>query len=192
MGNLDIFNEVLTLARTIVSGNNQGIDTDVLGTGYHAGDDPNDSLRVLSRATTRTAAFDASIDHEVTSGNFTAIKGNDIAQRNGLVILADFGGTQLHVMGTGGTAPIASVTTPANPWDVVYDETNDRLFVAFTNGNVGVYDMWRGGGFNGNPTRTIDVNGGVNCHGIEYDLGNDTLIVSDVGDPGSALMVKST
>jgi hypothetical protein len=82
-------------------------------------------------------------------------------------------------------------------WDVAYDPLSDRLFAAMTNGTIAVYDTFiiranlaSLGGPEVSPSRTITpgavVDGSstklsVNLHGIEYDRGSDTLVVSDVG-----------
>jgi hypothetical protein len=182
-GDLDLFDRLSAFVRTFDSGNNQGIAVDALGTGYHNGDDPNDSVRIISRVASRSGAFDLDLDREVTSANFGAIKGSAVAQAQGLLILADAGNSQLHVLGTAGTDLLTTVTTTGgSPWDVAYDETNDRLYVAFTNGDLGVFDTWVGGGFGDTADRTIEPAGSVNLHGISFDSASNTLVVSDVGD----------
>lgn len=181
-GDLDLFDRLSAFVRTFDSGNNQGIAVDALGTGYHNGDDPNDSVRVLSRAADRTGAFDLDVDREITSGSFGAIKGSAVAQEQGLLFIADAGNSQIHILGTAGTSVISVTTSGGSPWDVAYDEGDDRLFVAFTNGDLGVFDNWVADGFPVAADRTIEPAGSVNLHGISYDAASDTVVVSDVGD----------
>jgi hypothetical protein len=77
-------------------------------------------------------------------------------------------------------------------WDIAYDDANDRLYAAGTNGVVRVFDDFFANEGQGGPDRTItptDEQGakiGVNLHGIEFDAATDTLILSDVGDAMSA------
>ncbi len=91
---------------------------------------------------------------------------------------------------TGNVAPLFTVTNitgATNVWDVAYDDGDDRLFVAGTNGVVLVYDQFVGTqGANG-PTRVITpataagVKLSVNLHGIAYDERTDILVLTDVG-----------
>lgn len=77
-------------------------------------------------------------------------------------------------------------------WDVDYDDANDRLYVASTDGKLRVFDDALVTFGVGGPTRTInptdDQNAaiGVNLHGIHYDAGSNTILVSDVGNAMSA------
>ncbi|HEY8379469.1 MAG TPA: hypothetical protein VIK91_23415, partial [Nannocystis sp.] len=73
-------------------------------------------------------------------------------------------------------------------WDVAYDDANDRLFAAGTDGVIRVWDNAVTDQGQNPPTRLIipAMNGSqisVNLHGIAYDPTTDMLIVSDVGDP---------
>jgi hypothetical protein len=107
------------------------------------------------------------------------------------LLIANNSASQVAVFGTaagGDVAPVATTPIAAAPWDLVYDETADRLFVAVTNGTVEVFDNYIRGGFGqGRANRTFtpsDANGNkisVNLHGIAYDVQHDRLVVSDVG-----------
>lgn len=91
---------------------------------------------------------------------------------------------------TGNQAPaftVTNITGATNVWDVTYNEGDDMLFVAGTNGVVLVYDDFFARGADATPTRTItpsDAAGvkiSVNLHGIAYDADADVLVLSDVG-----------
>ena len=87
----------------------------------------------------------------------------------------------------GDAAPLANVNTSGlRPWDMDYDVVTDKLFVAFTNGTIGIYDQFTVGMGSGGPDRLITptdggMNVSVNIHGIDYDPATDSLLVSDVG-----------
>ena len=110
------------------------------------------------------------------------------------LIVADNGGAgAIRVFSetaTGNAAPlfvVTDITGATNVWDVAYDDGDDRLFVAGTNGVVLVYDDFTERGANATPTRTITpsdsagVKISANLHGIAYDEGRDMLVLSDVG-----------
>lgn len=179
-GDLDLFDRINNLVRTITSGSNQGITLDKLSTGYHNG---NTDVRILNKATTRTGAFNTNMDRLYNVPSSSAIKGSDYIQSRGLMILADFGASNLYLVSSAGTSGKFFQALPAGgkPWDVLYDDTNDRLFVAFSEGSVSVYDNFVGGNFNQTPSRTFTSQGLDNAHGIAYDLATDTLFISDVG-----------
>ncbi|MGE0493503.1 MAG: hypothetical protein AB7S38_30115 [Vulcanimicrobiota bacterium] len=197
-GQVDQTDQVFTNQATSTPGNNEGVELDPFGNLYQAGDLAAGSLRVFSKVKGRTTAFNATLDRELTGANTTLTNPKGIARANarGLVIIADFG-TNLATSGltvfgenTGGNqAPLAMRNVGARPWDVAYDEANDRLYVAFTNGTIGVFDTFVGGGFapGGAATRVITpVDGNnaqlsINLHGIVFDPLFNRVIVSDVG-----------
>ncbi len=90
---------------------------------------------------------------------------------------------------SGNAAPayvITNLGAATNVWDVAYDDGDDRLFVATTNGLVLVYDNVTSTRGAAGPTRTITPTDGtakisVNLHGIAYDESRDVLVLSDVG-----------
>ncbi len=72
------------------------------------------------------------------------------------------------------------------PWDVDYDDVNDRLYVASTDGKLRVFDDALVNFGLGGPNRTINPTDGqnpigVNLHGIHYDAASNSVILSDVG-----------
>lgn len=89
----------------------------------------------------------------------------------------------------GDTPPLATFAEIGGiaAWDVDYDDANDRLYVASTDGKVRVFDAALVNLGAGGPNRTInptdDQNApiGVNLHGIHYVGDSNALIVSDVG-----------
>ena len=192
-GNIDVFNESFELQSVFMGGNNEGLEVDRFGNVYQAGDtDSGASIRIISQLYTReNLAFDAALDREI-KGDKTALvapKGIDLAEDAGLIIAADFGSSDLKVFNTsddGNVAPVATTSLSAKPWDVVYDPVTDRLFAALTDGTVGVFDAYLSNYGADGPDRIITpARDGAkisdNLHGIAYDFGADTLVVSDVG-----------
>ncbi|MCA9793643.1 MAG: hypothetical protein KC910_17650 [Candidatus Eremiobacteraeota bacterium] len=197
-GQVDQTDQVFTNQATSTPGNNEGVDLDPFGNLYQAGDLAAGSLRVFSKVKGRTTAFNVVSDREITGANTTLTNPKGIARANarGLVIIADFGtdlaSSGLTVFGEnagGNVPPMVKRNVGARPWDVAYDETNDRLYVAFTNGTIGVFDTFVGGNFapGGAPTRVITpVDGNnaqlsTNIHGIVFDPLFNRIIASDVG-----------
>ena len=111
---------------------------------------------------------------------------------NSLVVADNGGAGAIRVFAetaTGNVAPsftVTNITGATSVWDVAYDEGDDRLFVAGTNGVVLVYDdFFTDRGATG-PDRTITPTDGtaqisVNLHGIAYDSDRDLLVLTDVG-----------
>lgn len=172
----------------------QGILLDVLRTAFHNG---GDNVAIISRLFSRdgspafqTTSFDSDLDREVDLSGVAnvAAKGSVLIADEGLLVVANFSGSgtptpSLIVFGTGGTT-FTELTTGANrPWDAAYDDATDTLYVAFTNGTIGVYDDFAAefvaGTATGVADRTISPNGLDNSHGIV--ITGNTLIVSDVG-----------
>ncbi len=196
VGELDTFNALFQRLKTFQSGNNEGVDLDALGNLYHAGDrESGSSLRVLSQIRNRPdgGAYDATLDREIKgdSTGLVAPKGFDIAQKAGLLIVADFGDSNVKVFGTaagGNVAPLAVTGFTVAPWDLAYDEANDRLFVARVNGTVCVFEDYVASGYGPDGPVTVltpvDENGDKlsdNLHGVAYDAERDALVVTDVG-----------
>ncbi|MGH8496662.1 MAG: hypothetical protein ACREVN_11065 [Gammaproteobacteria bacterium] len=194
-GQIDRFDQDLDLLQTFTAGNNEGIDLDISGNLYQAGDAaaPPSSIRVIQAIRRRgNGSFDARRDREIPAPGSMSFKGFDIAHRAGFLIVANFTGPSLEVYGTAAgqnAVPFASTPLSGNPWDVAYDEPNDRLFVAMTDGTVLVIDTYIGGEFALGTTRIItpgDGSGVSNLHGIAYDAPADRLVVSDVGEAMNA------
>lgn len=198
-GTVDTLDEYAMAGARFTTGANEGLELDVSGNLVQAADGTSIGLRTVCTIAARAdgASFDAGIDTEI-SGAATGLvnpKGIAIAHAAGYVFAANFNAMQISVFGTtaaGNVPPVAVTALPGNAWDLVYDEASDRLFVAMTNGTVGVFDGYVAGGFAGPADRTItpsDMAGAkisVNIHGIAYDAAMDRLVLSDVGDAAVA------
>lgn len=199
VGDVDRFDPNFTTQRRFAAGNNEGVDLDIAGNLYQAGDvTPGDgSIRVISAIANRSNgdAFSTNRDRELrgTQTQLNAPKGFAIAHNAGFTIVADNGTQNLKVFGTaagGDVPPVAIAALPANPWDVAYDEDNDRLFVALVNGDISVFDRFIGNGSNigGNgisrtitPVNSAGTKVSTNLHGIAYSPARNKLVVTDVG-----------
>jgi len=193
-GTTDLINQNAAKLKSFTTGNNEGVSLSRLGNLVHAGDASVPSLRTICNITQRGdgGSFDASIDRELT-GAMTGLvnpKGIARSEKMGLTFVADFSAMQIGVYGNqaaGNSAPIATTMTAAMPWDVAFDDVNDRLYVALTNGTVSVYDNFVESDFAPSPARTItpsnaaDEKVSVNIHGIVFDRSTDKLVLSDVG-----------
>lgn len=192
--------------KRFIGGNNEGVELDILGNLYQAGDVTAGagSIRIISQIGDRADGEGYSIirDREIKGAQTQLVnpKGFAIAQTAGFLIVADNGAQNLKVFGSsvgGDVFPVAVTSLPANPWDVTYDENSDRLYVALVNGNVSVFDSYIGNGAgigSGGISRTITpVNAqgtkvSTNLHGIAYSPARNKLIVTDVG---AATMMQS-
>lgn len=180
------------------SGNNEGIMLDSAGNLIQAGDSTTGSLRTVCRMTSRSSGmYTSNYDKEITGTNtgLTNPKGIHVAGHSGLVYVADFNGMRISIFGSqaaGDVMPLAEISLSAKPWDVTVDETNDRMYVALTDGSVAVYDDVMSSDFAPTVMRSIvpaDADGNqvsVNLHGIVYDADGDRLVLSDVGDAAVA------
>lgn len=199
VGEVDRVNGIFAGQRRFLAGNNEGVDLDILGNLYQAGDvTPGaGTIRVISQIGNRSDndSFSPIRDRQL-GGPQTGLvnpKGFAIAQTAGYIIVANNGAQNLKVFGTaagGDVPPVATNPLPANAWDVVYDENADRLFVALVNGDISVFDNYIGNGSNiggGGISRTIipaNASGNkvsTNLHGIVYEPTLDKLVVTDVG-----------
>ena len=154
---------------------------------------------VLSRVgkSRNNDSFKLSRDRTYQNTGLIAAKGLDLVESRGVIVVADFGTSNadsaIRVYGKeGSTGALFSVptsnggNTTARVWDIDYCPTNDRLFAAFTDGTVGVYDSFLA---NSTSTQTPNIltpageSDAVNrnLHGIVYDNATNTLFVSDVG-----------
>lgn len=181
----------------IETGTNEGVALDKAGNLVQAGDNGlngADGIRTFCSAATLDG--DPSLYSREISGALslmTTPKGIAVAHEAGFYFVAQ-NTTDVLVFGSaaaGDVAPVATVTLPANAWDLAYDDGADRLFVAQTDGTVAVFDAFIEDDFGASGVaRTIDpFDEGTdlsNLHGIAYDPQQDRLVVSDVGDPLSA------
>ncbi|WP_286247673.1 hypothetical protein [Pseudoalteromonas sp. MM1] len=198
-GTIDLINQNAAKLKTFNTTANEGVAFDSLGNLIQASDSENGSVKTICQLANRDdgASFSNNQDREISGPATTLVnpKGIAIAKNSGLIFIADFGAMQITTFGSaaaGDVAPLAATLTEAAPWDVDYDHTNDRLYVALTNGDVAIYDNFVSGEFTAMPNRTItpsDDNGvqiSVNIHGIIYDSNTDKLILSDVGSASDA------
>lgn len=208
-GTVDLVDQNAAGLKSFNSGGNEGLAISNLGNLFHAGDATNGSLRKLCQIAKRgdDDSFNMNIDSEIT-GSATGLvnpKGIHLAEKSGLILVADFNGMRVSVFGSaaaGNVAPLAETMLSANPWDLAYDEVNDRLFVALTNGTIEVYDQFRDSNFMSSSPRIIvpsddmQTQISVNLHGIVYDNLTDKLVVSDVGlasssDDGALFVIEN-
>ncbi|MCF7519773.1 hypothetical protein [Pseudoalteromonas sp. L21] len=197
-GTVNLIDQNAAKLSTFNSGANEGVAFDSLGNLVQAADSANGSLSTVCQVLSRgDGSYNSSIDRMISGTNTTLVnpKGIHVSHKHGLVLIADFNAMQVTVFGkeaAGDVAPLATTTTAAKPWDLTYDDDNDRLYVALTNGDVAVYDNYVSGGFVATPARTItpsDDSGAkvsVNIHGIALDMQTNTLVLSDVGSASDA------
>ncbi len=198
-GTIDLIDQNAAKLKTFNSGANEGVAFDSLGNLIQASDSGNGALSTVCQVLNRSdgAMFDSNRDRTITGNNTTLVnpKGIHVSNKRGLIFVADFNAVQITVFGAtaaGDAAPLATTVTDTKPWDVTYDDINDRLYVALTNGDVAVYDSYVDGGFVAMPTRTITPSNetgekiSVNIHGIAYDGKTNKLVLSDVGSASDA------
>ncbi len=182
-------------------GNNQGVTVDVDGTVYQAGDTgaplvPG-SIRIVNVLRERNAGGFTPLQDRMIGGAGTSLtglvnpKGIDLAYTAGYILVADNGDSSVRVFGSaasGDVPPVATTPLTVAPWDLDYDQDNDRLFVSLTDGTVAVFDSYISGSFGaGGPARITfpaDVSGNplsTQLHGIDYLASYDILAISDVG-----------
>ncbi|WP_235901731.1 NHL repeat-containing protein [Alcanivorax sediminis] len=195
-GQIDRLAPNLSVEATFQSSANEGIVLDLLGN-LHAASDITASpsqFQVVHRASSRLdgAMSNLALDRTVAAPGSANLKGIAIAHRAGLIFAANVGGNSIEVYGTAAgdvATPLASTALPGNAWDLVYNESQDRAFLAMTNGTVLVIDNYVAGDFSAMNARTITPGDGMavsNLHGIAYRADIDTLVVSDVGDAAVA------
>lgn len=198
-GTIDLIDQSAAKLKTFNTTANEGVAFDSLGNLLQASDSESGSIKTICQLANRAdgSSYDANTDREITGANTTLVnpKGIAVAQKSGLIFIADFGAMQITTFGAtaaGNATPLGATITEAAPWDVDYDETNDRLYVALTNGDVAVYDNFVGGEFAAMPSRTITPSNNdgtqisVNIHGIVYDSNTNKLVLSDVGSASDA------
>ncbi|MEL0633960.1 hypothetical protein V6237_14345 [Pseudoalteromonas carrageenovora] len=196
-GTIDLINQNTSKLKTFNTTANEGVAFDSLGNLLQASESA--SIKTICQLANRAdgAEFTSNTDREITGTNTTLVnpKGIAVSQKSGLIFIADFGAMQVTTFGAtaaGDATPLGTTITEAAPWDVDYDESNDRLYVALTNGDVAVYDNFVGGEFAAMPSRTITpsnndgVQISVNIHGIVYDSNTNKLVLSDVGSTTDA------
>ncbi|RVU86619.1 hypothetical protein EOL70_04005 [Leucothrix sargassi] len=181
----------------------EGIAKDGAGNIYQAGNLTDGSGAIYAMCSPMMRTSPVSItdnrDRLVTSA-MSSPKGMAIAEEAGYMIVAESGDdtNAVSVFGTSAsnaTTPIFTIpkamVNDSTAWDVVYDEDNDRLFVALTNGDIAYFASYiaRSKTADYSPTTIFRPDNALatsNMHGIVYDADADTLIVSDVADAAVA------
>jgi hypothetical protein len=166
---------------------------------FDDGSNTNGGILVVNRlAKSRDGGtFSESRDRTITGSNTGLVspKGLDVADNLGLVFIAENNASTPGILAfstqaQGNVSPVFSTTDLGGrrPWDVDYEPTSDRLFVAATDGSVLIYDNYAANSGAGGLTRVItpfDPSGtnavSVNLHGVIYVQSADTLLLSDVG-----------
>lgn len=182
---------------TIGADENVALDTE--GNLYFS--NSNGSVRKFVNPSNRagTTTFDPNaLDSVLIGGNTTLVgaRGLDVDTARGRLFVCDFAGTKMLVFdrnAVGDVAPLGSTDltgiagVTGRPWDVDYESSDDRLFVAMTDGNLLIYDNYLGSGnFGANgPERTLrpqanNVNA-ANLHGVIYNKTRDEIYIADVG-----------
>ena len=198
-GQVNTFSGAYSPESTFLAGNNTGIALDRFGDLYQAGNTAGGpSVRAISEIFTRpNGDFDPQRDREIL-GSATRLvepKGMDIAEAGGYLFVADNGAfintdnvVVFNTLNDGNVAPVATTKLAVKPWDLVYDEGDDRLFVSLTDGTVAVFDRYVGGGFGRTGPDTILVPAdrlgeqiSTNLRGIDYNANLDALVITDVG-----------
>jgi len=184
---------------------NEGIAFDLTGN-LHQNSDAGSGAGISTFCNVNTrngGTVDANRDRRITGGNtgFNAPKGLAVANKAGRLIVADFGAGTIVVMSNtvnGDATPVATTTLPGTKaWDVAYDEGNDRLFAALTNGTLAVFDNYLGNDpQNATANRIITPADSINLHGIVLSDNGQTAVLSDVGsatvnDDGKIFVLKN-
>lgn len=199
-GSLDTINQNAAVYKTFTTGANEGLELDKAGNLYQAADLTDSSIRMVCGINQRmqNGMYSSAYDRELLGSNtgLANPKGIAIAHEAGYLFVANFNGTQISVFGSaaaGDVAPVAVTTLAVKPWDLVYDEANDRLFIALVDGTIAVYDDYQANGFTASsadriitPSDSTSTKISVNTHGIVYDAAGDRLVVSDVGSAADA------
>lgn len=133
-----------------------GMAFDYLGNLYQAdirldgGTDEVGAIQIISQASRRSfeqglGSFNNSFDREIFGFSTTLEQPRSVAlaQAAGWLFVADSGDPGIKVFGSsagGDVAPRFTATAAAAPWDLAYDEPNDRLYVTLVDGTIAVFD----------------------------------------------------
>ncbi len=198
-GEVSTFDGAFALESTFLTGNNTGVALDRFGDLYQAGHTASSSsIRAVSQVFTRPDGdFDEGRDREIAGPATRLIepKGIAIAETAGYIFVADNGAVinsdniiVFNTLNDGNVAPVATTKLAIKPWDLVYDENGDRLFVALTDGTVAVFDRYVQGGFGRNgpdtiltPVDRLGTKISRDLHGIAYNANLDALVITDIG-----------
>lgn len=198
--------DIATVRSTLSTGANQGVTVGADGTLYQNSDaEGSAGIRAFSQAADR-ADMDSfgSVDRQIGSS-----PGKGLSTLSGMGLLASCDVTdaaadlKLYSTTAGEQAsPVALMDLPASCWDSAYDAQTDRLYLAMTDGTLGIIDAVSDLGLlmpeqdstavvlgNDVIDRTlsvVDADGmqlSVNFHGVAVE--NGMVLVSDVGSPDS-------
>lgn len=199
--------DLATMATVLSTGANEGIAFGPDGTLYQNADaDSFTGLRAFPGAASRAdmdgfgsdGAGDVQIGSQPGKGLEYAAAGD------GVLVSCDVtdAGADIKLYAVDGAedaAPVATLDLPAPCWDTFYAADDDRLYVAMTDGTLGIYDDFGdeysdAGDVEDNDRaldRTVTPVGtdgttklSTNFHGVSVE--GDTVLVSDVGDAASA------
>ncbi len=199
--------DIATERSTLSTGANQGLSIGADGTLYQNSDAAgSEGIRAFNRAVDRADMDEFGLlDRKV--GNSP---GKGLASLSGMGLMASCDVTdqtadlKLYSTSAGDQAmPVAQVDLPASCWDSAYDADNDRLYLAMTDGTLGIVDAVAESGLlmpeEGSSMvslgtdiidrmiRVVDDEGmqrSVNFHGVAVE--NGSVLVSDVGSADSA------
>lgn len=199
--------DIATVRSTLATGANQGVIIGSDGTLFQNSDAEGSSgIRAFNRAEDR-ADMDSfgTVDRMVGS---SPGKGLSILTGMGLLASCDVtdAGADLKLYSTTAgeqAMPLGQIDLPASCWDSAYDAGADRLYLAMTDGTLGIVDDVAALGLlmpeEGMSTvslgeeainrivRVVDMDGmqlSVNFHGVGVE--NGMVLVSDVGSADSA------
>lgn len=195
--------DLATLDRTLVTGANQGLAVGSDGTLFQNGDGAGDAgIRAMNRAADRAdmdgfGASDRIIGSAPGKGLFTVpamglLASCDVTdEQAGLKFYSSTAGEQAEA--------VSSITLPASCWDGFHSESEDRLYLALTNGSLAIIDevsqidLLASTGVRSFDEQVLDriitvvdsdgTQQSVNFHGVSAE--NAMVLVSDVGSADS-------
>ena len=199
--------DIATVRSTLATGANQGVTIGADGTLYQNSDaEGSTGIRAFNRAAERADMDNfGALDRLV--GNSS---GKGLATLSGMGLLASCDVTdqaadlKLYSTTAGELAlPVGQIDLPASCWDSVYDAQTDRLYLAMTDGTLGIVDdvaelgllmpeegastVNLGSDIVDRLVSVVDADGmqqSVNFHGVAVEAG--MVLVSDVGSADSA------
>ncbi|ASJ70785.1 hypothetical protein [Granulosicoccus antarcticus] len=201
-GSVSVFSpDLATMSQTLATGANQGLSATSDGTLYQNADTAgSEGIRAINRAAYR-ADMDSFGANDRIIGS-TAGKGLFALPAMGLLASCDITDDQADLKFFSTTAgeqaqAVSSINLPASCWDGFHSESEDKLYLALTNGTLAVIDDVSQLDLTGSVTlgedaisRLITVIGddgvqqSINFHGVSAE--NGTVLVSDIGSADSA------
>jgi len=174
----------------------QGDDTD--GITYN---EATDQVIQLNRSANTLNSYDG-VTASLASGNNPAngmasssdfANGREIAVSGNTVVVAqDAAGSNgnqnafaIYTVGANGFTFDRSIATSINLWGLTF-AGNDLIAVIDNSSDIAIFTDFLQNSGSAEPSRVVTVNGLVRTHGITYDVANDVMVLTDVGDAGSA------